>query len=262
MSVFRLPVRRRLSLALAAALAVGMSGAAAAPAAEPARTYAVLSLAVDKLDIVSARMELGSHMDRNVHQVLPMPDDSLDIVALQAAEIAIKNTEPDASVELYATQDPKLYAIQDAPSDAPDDAPALLDKLKAIMAQSKATHLLLITKHRDDVRMKLHSSTTGHGRIAGVGFYVDEEKHLYEVDTGNKMLGYVASYASLRLRLIDLASRKTVRVEDVQTSRVTPTPESAFKAWEGMSPAEKVESLQWVINQALEQAVPKALGKR
>jgi hypothetical protein len=246
-------LRRRVLLLASAALLHGAAIGA------PQKSYVVLSLAADKITIVQPRMETGSHMDRNLHEVITMPDDSLDIVSLEAAEVAIKEAQPSAMVDLFATRDPKLYAIQDMPDDGTDDTPIVLQRLKNVLAQSKATHLLLITRHRDDARMKLHESYTGHGKIAGVGFYVNEREQLVDVDSGDYMQGYVAAFAVLRYRLIDLAAGKTVRVENVQATSVEPTPKSALSAWQGMSGEQKVEGLRRVIRDAGSRAIAKVL---
>ncbi len=248
-------LRRRTLLLAGAALLHGASAMAG-----PAQSYVVLSLAADKITIVQPRMETGSHLDRNMHEVIDMPDDSLDIVSLEAVEAAIKQAQPSATVDLFATRDPKLYAIQDMPEDGKDDTPVVLQRLRNVLAQSKATHLLLITRHREDARMKLHDSYTGHGKISGVGFYVNELQKLEDVETGDFMQGYVAAFAVLRYRLIDLAAGKTLRVENVQVTSVEPTAKSALSAWQGMSGERKVEALRRVVRDAATRAIPKVLS--
>jgi hypothetical protein len=247
---------KRLALLVAATGALAFNTAFA----EPPRSYAVLALAANKITIVQPRMETGSHMDRNLHQVIDMPDESLDIVALEAAEAAIKQAQPSAAIELLATRDPKLYAIQDVFAEDTDDAPLVLERLKRVLSQTKATHLVLITKNRDDARMKLYRNFTGRGKISGVGFYVDELEQLVEVETGNYMQGYVASFAVLRFRLIDIAAARTLRVENVQASSVDPTPKSALSAWQGMSAQQKVDGLQLAIREAVGRGMPKLLA--
>ena len=247
---------RRRTLLLAGAAMLHMATAMAGPA----KSYVVLSLAADKISIVQPRMETGSHLDRNLHEVIDMPDDSLDIVSLEAAEAAIKQAQPSAAVDLFATRDPKLYAIQDMPEDGTDDTPIVLQRLKKVLAQSQATNLLLITRHREDARMKLHDSYTGHGKISGIGFYVNELQKLVDVDSGDFMQGYVAAFAVLRFRLIDLNTGKTLRIENVQSTSVEPTAKSALSAWQGMGADQKVEALRRVIRDAAGRGIPKVLA--
>jgi hypothetical protein len=248
--------RRATLLALAASLLPLQ-----AALAQPTRTYAILSLCADKLDIVSGQMSTGSHMDRNIHQVLDLNDDGLEIVAVQAAEAAIKQAQPQAAPELFVTRSAIAYAAAELPPSVSNDASDVLDGLKAVVAQTGASHLLPITKNRDDARMELADSTTGMGKVKGLGFFIDNNKELVMQDSKEFRTGYVAAFASLRFRLIDLKARKTVVSDTVQITKVYPTPSGTFKAWDGLTAADKVSALQRVLREAVGDGVSRLLAK-
>lgn len=230
-----------------------------APAAEP-RTYAVLSLAADKMTIVVPRMTTGSYTDRNLRNVYPMPDDSMDVAAVQAAEAAIKRHEPAAAVELFVTREPKIFAVQEQAADSVSDAaPLMLDALGPVLAQTKATHLLLIGKGRAGADFQLKSSTIGIGKIAGIGFYVDESVKLVDTKTQERRRGYVAPFAVLKVQLVDMKARKTLKEATVDTSYLYSGKLDAKSAWDTLSPAEKTRALQSVIEEATGEGIDKVL---
>lgn len=252
----RTPPLRHRRLAGLACVAT-LFGAFCLPAsAQTSRTYAVLSLAVDSIELVTPRIQTGSSIDRNIHNAIAMPDDSMDITAVQAVEVAMKTIDPTANVELYVTRDPKIYA--QAKENSPvDDAPAVVDTLKKILGESKATHLLLVTKHRSEARFRLHKTETGMGKVYGVGFYTDESLNLVEVETGNRLQGFVAPFASLKFQLIDLAACKTVRQGVSMASDVYAGTLTAASAWTAMSPDEKAQAMQRMIRESVTDGVRK-----
>ena len=193
--------------------------------AQTSRSYSVLSLVADRITLVFARPGTGSHVDQHLREVYALPDDSLDIVAVQAAEAALKRIDAQSSIELYSTRDPKLYTLQDAQADGDHTTPAVVNSLNALLAQSKATHLILITKHRADASFPIATGTVGAGRVSGIGFYVDGAQRLINVDTGHTGLGFVSPYAYLKLELIDVSPAQNPaagRVHAVRARRRRP----------------------------------------
>lgn len=229
--------------------------------AQEKRSYAVLSLAADKMTIVIPRGTTGGYTDRNLRNAYPMPDDSMDIAAVQAAEVAIKRVDPTAAVELYATREPKMFAaLEEAGDSAADSAPVLLNSLGQVLAQTKATHLLLISKGRTGADFQLKSSTIGVGKISGIGFYVDESVRLVDTNTQERRRGYVAPFAALKVQLIDLKDRKTIKDVSVDASDLYSGSLSAKSAWDTLSPADKTRALQSVIEEATQEGVGRVLA--
>lgn len=249
-------LRRRATLVLGCALAAATCLPAAAQTT--ARSYAVLSLSADKIFVVVPQMSTGSQLDRNIRDVFPTSDDSLEVVALQAAAEAIKQKEPEAAIDLFVTRDPKIYA-ELGNEDGTVNLSTLMPKLKAVVGNTKATHLLLITRHRDTAAFKLSAGYLGKGRLYGVGFYVDERAGLSDTEEKDVSRGFVGPYAALKVQLIELATLRTVRSDNSLASEIRLPPASAASAWEGLSTAEKGSALQSMVKQAVGEAIPRVL---
>ncbi|HEX5683821.1 MAG TPA: hypothetical protein VFY73_07275 [Ideonella sp.] len=245
---------RRVALLLGFALTAVTCAPAAA---QSARSYAVMSLSADKIFMVAPQMTTGSRLDRNLRNSFPTSDDGLEVVAVQAAAAAIKQHEANASIELYVTRDPKIYDELGA-EDGTVDLGKLLTKLKGVVADSKASHLLLITRHRDTARFPLAEGYKGVGRVYGVGFYVDEEARL-QYRTGEFRRGFVGPYAALKVQLIELATARTAREDIVLASEMFSGALTAESAWKGMSTADKSDALQRMIKQAVDDGVTRVL---
>lgn len=251
-----IPRLRRRCLVFAA-IAAAFSGPAHA---QPAPTYAVLSLSGDRLSMVIPGMNTGTRLDPNVREVFKMPDDSLDVIAVEAAELAIKKIQPAAEVELYVTRDPRIFSAvsQDRDDGATTEVPALLAVLQKVLAGSRATHLLLISKHRADVHFHL-VETRIRAKLHGVGYFIDEDYRTSNVETRRRSIGYVAPYASLKVQQIDLRTQVVVREVPTQDSELHPTPEGTASAWAGMSGDDKYAAVRRVIERAVADGVAKAL---
>jgi len=252
-------IRRRL-LALAACLAV--STLALPALGQQPQSYAVLSLAVDKLTMVAPQMTTGSHIDRNLRQIVDLPDDSMDIATVQAAELAIKQLQPGAAVELFSTRSAKAYAAAGM-DEATEDTAALMAALKPFFSNTQAPYFVLITKHREDAKLQFHKAMHGIGKLAGAGFYVDEhqDQRIVDANTGENLSGFFAPYASLRFRLIEIAGQKVIRDTTAQASKVHAGSLSAPSAWNSMSPEDKTKLLQRMINQTVSEGVGKLLAQ-
>ena len=144
------PARRALSLAALALLAVPPLGLAA----EAPRTVAVLSLIGDEMSLLTRRTATGSNLDRHERQAIPMADPSFDLAAALAAERAIQEARPGAQRLRVTVGDKRLLALQEAVLERGPASDPMREALQALLRDAKATHLLLITKRRDDVRFR------------------------------------------------------------------------------------------------------------
>jgi hypothetical protein len=254
---------RRVALGCFAAVAAALAGASA-QAADDKRSYAVLSLIGDRMEIITRHAATGSNMDRNARQELPLQDDTFDVAAARAAGRIIREREPGARVELFAPRDPKLYALQDQLADSDRQAESLAASLREVVAQSGATHIVLISKYRTEARVKVDDGSVGSGKLSGIGFYVDPD---YEpADPGRRTghIGFFAPYAYLRVTLLDAATRRPSREEVTTEARPYGTERSnrAAVAWDALTAAQKVAALREVVEAAVQRAVPPVLPAR
>src|SRR5439155_24811665 len=108
-------------------------------------------------------------------QELPLQDDTFDVAAARAAGRIVRERDPDARVELFAPRDPKLYALQDQLADSDHQAESLAASLREVVAQSGATHIILISKYRTDARVKVDEGSVGTGQLSVICFFVDSD---------------------------------------------------------------------------------------
>ena len=92
--------------------------------------------------------------------------------------------------------------------------------LAAALAQTSATHLLLIQAQRSPSMLKARNASLGSGYLEGLGFYIDRELKMRRSDNGQVGVGFLAPYAYIKLQLINLASGETER-EQVMTASGT-----------------------------------------
>jgi len=257
--MFAVSRARRALLGLGALSALGPAVAPLARAAE--QRYAVLSLVGDQIASVSWRQPTGSNLDQNARDVVRVKDGALDKMVLLAVDDALRRARPGTVATLLAARDPQLYRLQDQMLEQGGESSELLTAVKALLAQSQATRLILVTKHRSEARFALKESYVGAGKIAGLGLYVDEETRVRLIETGNTNDGFIAPYAYFAISLIDVATMRLIRRVSATESELVPTSSSkqATRPWDALTAAEKVETLDRLIRRGVDRAMPELL---
>ena len=253
---------RRRSLVLAPLAAWAGLGSASAADAPPPRTYAVLSLVGDQFTVVTRRMTTGTQLDPNESRSLPVDDAQLDGVAMAAAERAIAGASPAAALLRFSIRDKRLFALQERLLASGSDSDGLREALRGLLAKSGATHLVLVTKRREEAHFMLANGSAGSGKIAGVGFYVDGLTRTKVIETGEASRGYVAAFAYVTVSLLEAASLRLLGSKSATESFMT-TPsdaKSAVIAWEATTVQEKAQHLDRVIDRAVFKATRDVLA--
>ena len=176
---------KRQLLASIAGLILGSS-------AQAAPSYAVLSLVGDKLDVVTYQPTTGSRLDTNTHVPLVMPQDELDIAALRAINRSLKSSVPGAQVALLAASKAEDFDGQE--NIFGGGRVTLPAEIDAAVRREGASILLLVTKHQGEARMQAAQTKLGSGRVEGLGFYLDGNKNMKDLDTGARSKGYIAPF--------------------------------------------------------------------
>ncbi len=252
--------RHKIFLGGIAVLLLGFSHFATA---QTQRTYAVLSLIGDKLDIVTAAPVTGSNLDRNHHELIPLDSSVFDDAALFGAEKAIIKGEASAKVTLLRSNEAKLFALQERILDADADADELLKGILLVAKDSQVTHLILVAKYRGEAELKLKYENTGHGKLKGLGFYVDRNKKVRRSDTGENGFGFLAPYCYIKAMLIDTQTGAILRSEKSATG----TAWSAARAknsthpWDVLSPQEKITTIERMVKSETEKLVTLVLAE-
>jgi hypothetical protein len=219
-----------------------------------ARVYGVVSLVADQLIVTGHESTTGTLIPANPTERIPLENDGLERSVLRATLKALTEAGAGRVVPLLIS-DKQLYEQQGRlVSGGQAVLPASLSQ--PLQAQ-QATHLVLITKHRADARMKTGFETLGSGRVEGLGFYVDRVTPLRIVGSGDQTVGYIAPHAYLRVWLIDLNGGRVVGQRDVLESRVVTPSERQGGAdpWTWMDNEAKMKALDTLIGSGVSRAV-------
>ena len=242
----------------------------AAPLAAVAQApkYAVLSLIGDRLYVVQREFTTGTNMDRNERYIVEMPDNTFDRTMSFAIEDALRKAVPGVQPVLLASRRGDLY---DAVFNAPDHASGVAKVygvVKPMVEKTGATHLVLVTKHRNRAMLRLRDGYVGAGYLEGLGFYVDQGTLARNVNPNDAEAGFLAPYAYFNVTLIDVASGRVLARHAVVGSDARPIDGSDPRdrnegnAWNRMTEEQKVEQLTRVIREEAARAVPMVMAKR
>lgn len=220
------------------------------------RRYAALSLIGDVLTVVTYQPQIGSRLNKNKLDRLEVAQGAVDRTALKALDTALRRDDAQAQVALLVANAPGLFEKQER-FFAQDrfNAPA---ELAGPLAQSGATHLILLTKHRGETRVVLDGLSYGSGRLEGLGFYLDDGVTTRAAQTGEEGLGLIAPFLYFRASLIDVASGRVLaseivtRTEGVSGALAT----QGYGAWQALGEAEKVALLGKLLDGELDRLVP------
>jgi hypothetical protein len=256
-------MQRRIFLCALAATA--LSAALSSPsalAAGPAPKFAVLSLIGDKINVVTFQPTVNSKMDRNIKQSAAIPDASFDVTALRAVQAGIKELKGPGEVLLYRSPSIELFG----------DPWALFDGTKlrlppdlvAAMQKDGASHLLLVTRNRQGAQLKMINGSVGSGRLEGIGFYIDRQMYVQDSRTQESGQGFLAPYTYLQLSLIDLANAEVLQQQSISSSQTFTSAHSdgGFDPWQALSPADKIGSLEQMIETELRDALPALIAPK
>lgn len=238
---------RRAVIVAPLALAPAWPAAFANPAV---RRIAILSLIGDELSYVSRAMTTGSHLSGNERNVAPVADSAIDDLAVTVAERSLAAKLPAAERLRFSIRDKRLFALQERVLES--DSEGLRDSLKKLLADSQATHLLLITKRRDEARFRLDTRWAGRGNLNGVGFYLDENERLRAPNSGEIVTGYFGAYAYLAAHLVEAGTmKKLASAPGSETEIWTAHSTDANRPWDALDGKQKTATLQNVIIKAV-----------
>ena len=171
---------RFIALMFTAAALLLAPAAQAEPGSKPVK-YAVMSLIGNKLNLVTAQMPTGSHIDRNTQQSVPLTQAPFDGTALGTIQALLQaGSPPQEGILLYRSSSAALLA-PDTLFDGKKLAlpKELADGIKA----DGATQLLLLTRFRQPAQLRFADSKGGYGQLEGMGFYIDSEQSVKDVTT-------------------------------------------------------------------------------
>ena len=211
--------------------------------------YAMLSLIGDKLDIVSYQTQIGSNIERNLHEALLIKDPLFDNEAASAAGEAVRRLIPGAALVVLNSRSTALFEKQRELFEEQDSSIALPDAIKAALKREDATYLILITKHRDGAEFAFSNRTDGSGKLEGLGYYIDNTVLTRPGEGGETGRGFLAPYVYMKVTLIDAKTSKVLGKRNVKSSQ----PVSGSRAiastnpWDALTTEQKVRIIEQMI---------------
>ena len=229
-----------------------------------ADTYIILSLVGDHVTVVNQGGQTGSRFDQNQYQVARLVEPALDDFAARVADSVIAKLRPDASVTTLRANDPALYTLRDSWLEADAiEVTALLSLLTKQFPPSRGAHLLLVAPHRADIELRTTSDYRGHGKVAGLGFYLDTVTRARSSDTLESGIGFLGVFANFQLLLIDLQTGAIEAHERVAVGTTYAASRAADgKPWNALSQHEKSMALGSLMKTEIERALPGMLSSR
>ena len=245
---------RLVSLILAALLLTPVAQAA------EARKLAIMSVMGDSLDVVTHRPAIGSSIDKNQHDSLKTGDGVIDTLVLNETIAAIQHAGAQNATEVQALSYPGAHGNA-AWFEGKRFAPPA--DLAAALAQTSATHLLLIQAHRAPSTLKARHASVGSGYLEGLGFYIDRELKMRRSDNGQVGVGFLAPYAYIKLQLINLASGETEREQVLTASSTISSAKNAEgdDPWNALDAAQKIAAIRRLLRAELNRALPELLQR-
>lgn len=255
--------RRFAALALPAALVMGVTLGAGAPAqAQEGRQIAAISLLGNKMTVVTQQSRTGTRINQNVVDVLDLPAGVVDLAALNALVDGAKVADPSATILALNLPSATFYGDPDKLfKDTQFLTPAKLDPT---LKQIKASHLLVVTAHRAPANIRGWRDGIGSGQLEGVGFYIDRELRIQNLDSGQQQVGYLAPYVYVKVRLVNLAT-STVEREKVVAQAVmmsSDRKEAAPDPWQAMTDRDKLVELTEMLKRSIVDTLPALLQNR
>jgi hypothetical protein len=114
---------------------------------------------------------------------------------------------------------------------------------------------------RTEPRMRLADAYVGHGRVAGVGFYIDRSMRLTRLDTGETDIGFLGAFANFTVAVIDPATAAIVSKEMVQDGVVRGMAGSnKTHPWDVITAEDKVKMLDGLVAREMRRVMPVVLA--
>lgn len=237
--------------------------AGAAKAQTASRSYGVMSLVGDSIAVHTVKYEIGIRLGGQTRTILPIDNPVFDDAVLRSADSALKRLVPGTKPVLMLTQDAGLYKAQNEMFEAPALNAENRDYLKTLLKERGVTHLVLITKLRENAAFELLRGYAGSGTLEGLGFFIDDTYKTLNKKSLDTSTGIMVPFAYLKVRLVDAATLEVVGESRAMENTIVTRPSASSNAmdiWTSMASAEKVGYLRGLLGNALECSVAKLLG--
>lgn len=221
--------------------------------------YAVLSLIGDNLTVAQFSTTTGTIVNKTPRILVPVKTPVLDDVALLAVEDIVKKTETGARLDLLSSSDPVLYKFQNDLFNNTSDSVTAQAALRAVLKNTVADRLILVSKHRADAYFRLVGSQIGEGKLEGLGYYIDNTVSLVMEKSGASGVGFLAPFAYVKVSLLNTRTLQVLRTKSFIESEIIANAGSAeanLSAWQVLPQQEKIDHTTELIRRVIQQAIP------
>lgn len=253
--------RRRAGLLFLAAVLASPALAQPRSAKAPITRVGVFSLLGDAVDVTQPAEVTDTRIERRSRESLVVAGSGFDQAALRGAAAAFAAQRPQAQLvhfratQLLSTADQRRLADGAGRAELPG-------WMVGSIGPNRLSHLLIITRTRGDAAFPvLDGHTIGRGGVEGVGFYLDGDIEVRNVDTGLSLRGFLGAHALLRLQLIDAVSGDLVAQHDMREYRTVAGRRSddLINPWNALAPDEKVNLLRHMLQQGVQRVLTQML---
>jgi hypothetical protein len=258
------PTLQRRALLLASALPLlAPFGAHAQSAANGITTLGVFSLLGDGLQITLPGVITDSRLDRNLRESLPTREIGFDQAALRAVTDYMARQRAGTKLQMFRATKPLSLPDQRTVAEgaAKAELPAWI--IEAINS-AKLSHVLIITRHRGDAAFPVTDGyTVGRGMVEGIGYYLDADTEIKNLDTGITSQGFLGAYTMVRLQLLNAVSGELLGSQDIRAGRAYAGRRDveAENVWNALTPNEKVDALREMIRENVARVLPQVMAK-
>lgn len=264
LKIFLNMMKHTVWLVSAFALWIAASPVAADPGASAIpRNVAVLSLAGKTLMVHSVVQQVGSSLPSERRHALPIEEPVFDQAALLEADRVLKRIAPGIKPVLMMTADNALYQTQNAMFDQPAQNIEHRDYLLSLLKERGVSHLLLVTRHRDNAAFKLTNGYAGNGSLEGLGFFIDDMFETRDMQTREIATGMVVPFAHIKVRLLDAGTLQVLAEASTRQSTIITRSSSSRKAeeiWTSLGTADKVRYINRLLGCAMDATLPSLMG--
>lgn len=252
--------RALLSAGLAAAAALACPVLAQAQTQAP-RRIALVSALGDAITVVQSEPTTGSHLkNRRLEDIFPVPEGVFDVYALGQLQQGLAGV---GNAQLLPLKLKSATLLGDADKLVDGGGWRGNDLLNQALKELNATHVVLLRPQRGPARVQMAQNTMGQGALKGLGFYLDRHTNVrLDTEAMATRRGFLAPYVYAELSVIDVAAGTVVASTPIRSaeSMTTNREEGAGDAWDLLTAAQKIRTLQETIGEGLVQQLPKVVS--
>jgi hypothetical protein len=235
--------------------------AACATGSAVSAEYLIASLVSDHITLVGAEPETGSNLDKNRYDVLKFPDVPFDDAIHKIVSSEVAKVDSQATFKGVAFRD-GLPGVESLDREDPKEIARRLVQVLGPQLQGPGRRwIVMLWPHRSQPQFKLDNVTVGHGKMSGLGYYVDQQTRIVIRTSGARDRGFLGTFAHFGIGIVDPATGAIAASEIVTAGVLRPVAGTdARHPWEALSAEQKVAQLNRLVARELRGKLPSLVG--